>query len=140
MKPTGQGMLERTPHRRAFTLIELMVVVSVIAVLISILLPSLAAAREQAKIVKCSSQLRQLGTAANYYASDQGGWVPGETGFGEVPGEGPHVLFAEVLARYLDADQGRLRSARGDHCTLSQVFARIEDPDLPLVARRAGPR
>ena len=126
MKPTGHGMLERTPHRRAFTLIELMVVVSIIAVLISILLPSLAAAREQAKIVKCSSQLRQLGTAANYYASDQGGWVPGETGFGEVPGEGPHVLFAEVLARYLDADQGLLRSAQGDHCTLSQVFARMK--------------
>ena len=138
---TTNGEFHFRPRRagKAFTLIELMIVVSIIAVLISILLPSLAAAREQAKIVKCSSQLRALGTAANYYASDQGGWVPGETGFDEVAGEGPHVLYAEVLARYLDADQGLLRAAGGDHCALSQVFTRMKVLTCPSWPGGADP-
>ncbi|MCG3126988.1 MAG: hypothetical protein CHACPFDD_01844 [Phycisphaerae bacterium] len=56
--------------RRAFTLIELLVVVAIIAVLISILLPSLSAAREQAKESVCKSGMRQLGIAFVSYSAD----------------------------------------------------------------------
>src|SRR5580765_1677796 len=56
--------------RRGFTLIELLVVVAIIAVLISILLPSLAGARDQAKMIKCGSNLNQLGRAFYLYAGD----------------------------------------------------------------------
>jgi prepilin-type N-terminal cleavage/methylation domain-containing protein len=56
--------------RRGFTLIELLVVVAIIALLISILLPSLSRAREQARISKCLANLKSMGTAAQTYLND----------------------------------------------------------------------
>jgi prepilin-type N-terminal cleavage/methylation domain-containing protein/prepilin-type processing-associated H-X9-DG protein len=56
--------------RRAFTLIELLVVVSIIALLIAILLPSLTAAREQARIATCLSNLKSMGLGIQLYSNE----------------------------------------------------------------------
>ncbi len=61
----------------AFTLIELLVVVAIIALLVSILLPSLATAREQAKTAVCLSRLKNLGNAEKAYENENRGFLAG---------------------------------------------------------------
>jgi prepilin-type N-terminal cleavage/methylation domain-containing protein len=63
-------------HRRGFTLVELLVVIGIIALLISILLPTLSKARESANRTACLSNMRQLGTAMQLYASENRDCVP----------------------------------------------------------------
>jgi prepilin-type N-terminal cleavage/methylation domain-containing protein len=62
--------MRRGLKRAAFTLIELLVVVAIIALLLSILLPSLSGAREQGKRAKCLSNLRSIGLSIHQYAND----------------------------------------------------------------------
>ena len=59
-----------------FTLVELLVVIGIIALLISILLPVLGRARQNAESVQCLSNLRQIGQAAFMYAQFNKNWFP----------------------------------------------------------------
>src|SRR5688572_12383910 len=68
---------------RGFTLVELLVVIGIIAVLISVLLPALSKAKEQANRAKCLANLRQLTTGMNLYATDNKlGWYTNSDEYG----------------------------------------------------------
>jgi prepilin-type N-terminal cleavage/methylation domain-containing protein len=86
--------MHRSSRHNAFTLIELLVVVAIIALLISILLPSLRTAREQAKSVKCLSNLRSLAQGVVLYATSRKDVLPGRLH--------PAVYREQGLDAYLD--------------------------------------
>jgi len=63
-------------RRLAFTLLELLVVVAIIAILLALLMPSLGGARRQARTVVCLANLMTIGSGMKMYQADHRGWLP----------------------------------------------------------------
>jgi prepilin-type N-terminal cleavage/methylation domain-containing protein/prepilin-type processing-associated H-X9-DG protein len=80
VRPADCGKVEpmtcSPPCRRAFTLVELLVVISVVAILAALMLPALASAKEKARRAACLSNLRQVGIAVHAYSGDNSGSIP----------------------------------------------------------------
>jgi prepilin-type processing-associated H-X9-DG protein len=91
--------MPRTPQQNvrvisAFTLVELLVVIGIIAVLIGVLLPALSSARKQARTVQCAAAMRQFGLANSVYVNEQKGWcVPVKTAKG---GNGDPLFYGTL--------------------------------------------
>src|SRR4051812_424483 len=90
-----------SPAATGFTLVELLVVIGIIAVLISILLPSLNRARQQAQSVQCQSNLRQMFIAQTLYAGDNKWYAPAGMGV-TITGQTPQSnWWYMLLGKYI---------------------------------------
>ena len=88
---------------RAFTLVELLVVIGIIALLIGILLPSLSAARASSVKLKCAAGMHAIGQTMQQYANDYEGWIPRDYNIAQM--DQGHLLWAELYLPYLAQNQ-----------------------------------
>jgi prepilin-type N-terminal cleavage/methylation domain-containing protein/prepilin-type processing-associated H-X9-DG protein len=93
-------------QKKGFTLVELLVVISIIALLLSIMMPALSKVREQANSVVCRSNLKQLVLGASLWSSGNDDWMVASSWFRSDPFESPHEEYSNPssLQSYISAN------------------------------------
>ncbi len=117
--------------RHGFTLVELLVVISIIALLISMLLPALAAAREEAVTIQCAARLRALGQITLEYTNEYEGALPA----GNLYPKDAYETWDETLFAFYVSDCRLVQGRSGNH-TLYAVGGN----DDTLTQQELGPK
>ena len=94
---------QKNSSNNGFTLVELLVVIAIIGILIAMLLPAVQAAREAARRMSCSNNLKQMGMAIHNYASTYSGFFPPGCGIDDTNTGYVHGLFSKMLP-YLEEE------------------------------------
>src|SRR4051812_9214314 len=119
-------------RKKAFTLVELLVVIGIIAVLIAILLPALTAAKAQANRLKCASNLRTLGQVAFQYAYDNKGWIPRNCDYGDPFSPSWVDLMARNMKKQLPPAPAGMMYTQAYDTSAVPYYARIEWLQCPV--------
>jgi prepilin-type N-terminal cleavage/methylation domain-containing protein/prepilin-type processing-associated H-X9-DG protein len=110
MKIKGETMTKtnrRSSFQEAFTLVELLVVIGIIAVLVAILLPTLSKARERSQRTACLSNLRQLGAGMIMYAGQFKDRLPNGNPLGKAKSyDGTNQVLVDFAAMFLESNGG----------------------------------
>lgn len=124
-------MIKPQRGRNAFTLVELLVVIGIIALLISILLPSLNKAREQSNKIKCLANLRSIGQGMRMYANDFRDRLPNSNPAGISDQNAAYVEVNYVMTRFYET---YLKAGGSFHCPSDQDSAPklIDNADFTL--------
>lgn len=123
-KDAGFGRRSVAIVRRAFTLVELLIVIAIIALLVGILLPTLKNARETAWATVCCSNMQQIGKAVNLYANDykervwpQFEWAPIQYQLSNMTapkiGDGVMYLYVDKLAKINECPKNKRQGIDG---------------------------
>jgi prepilin-type N-terminal cleavage/methylation domain-containing protein/prepilin-type processing-associated H-X9-DG protein len=142
-------------QRKAFSLVELLVVIGIIAVLIALLLPALSAARHSANQTRCQSNLNQLITALMLYVQNNNDWMvnyewertyTSGNGYGSMPPYDPYTWLnypgwadvfpsdSSILGQYTDPQYG---SCYNPNSPVSQIWGRVPNINSPWLCPEA---
>lgn len=100
--------------RRAFTLVELLLVVAIIAALVALFFPTIAGVRQRARTAQCGANIRSLQAASLAYSTDHQGWlIDARLSHGGLD-QGSGESFVEVLSREGYCDASAIRSPLDD--------------------------
>jgi len=112
--------MKKIRANRAFTLVELLVVIAIIGILVGLLLPAVQAAREAARRMSCSNNLKQMGLALHNYHDTFGKFAPAGTYRKELP-TGAWSVQARLLPQLEQANLRQLIDWRFDYTSQGNV-------------------
>jgi prepilin-type N-terminal cleavage/methylation domain-containing protein/prepilin-type processing-associated H-X9-DG protein len=127
---------------KGFTLVELLVVISIIAMLLAVLMPALSKAREQARSVICRTNLSTIGKSINLYSIDYDGLIPFNRLYVGADGvtANRYIIWDDLLASYAVPGVKRIRTPSDRYGSTNSYLGPDYNPDIPEKGALRRPR